>query len=114
MALLCRLWHRRHHEDNRFGEQSAGNNTSGGGREESVYDKALFRSKVDLEERVAGLTDKEYELYLLLVEGFTSKECAKLLNIRNSAEQAYMLEVFRKLKVSTRAELIINYRGVSK
>lgn len=114
MAPLYRLWHRRHQEDNRSGEQSTGKNSLGVSKGKSVYDKAVLRSMSGLEERVAGLTDKEYELYLLLVEGFTPKECAKLLNIRNSTEQASMREVFRKLMVSTRAELIITYRGIRK
>ena len=114
MSLLHRLWHRQHQKDDYDREQVTDKSTTEVSKEASAYDNALLRLGYDLEERVAGLTDKEYELYLLLVEGFTPKECAKLLNLRESAEQTYMLEVFRKLKVSTRAELIINYRGISK
>lgn len=63
--------------------------------------------------RVAKLTPREYDLYLLLLEGFTLKESAKQLTIKYSTANTHMTGIYRKLEVKSRPELIINYRGVN-
>lgn len=62
--------------------------------------------------RVAQLTPREHDLYLLLLEGFTLKESAKRLSIKYSTANTHMTGVYRKLGVKSRAELIINYRDI--
>ena len=62
--------------------------------------------------RVAQLTPREHDLYLLLLEGFTLKESAKQLSIKYSTANTHMTGVYKKLGVKSRAELIINYRDV--
>ncbi len=62
--------------------------------------------------RVAQLTPREHDLYLLLLEGFTLKESAKPLSIKYSTANTHMTGVYKKLGVKSRAELIINYRDV--
>lgn len=64
-------------------------------------------------ERIARLTPREYDLYLLLLEGFTLKESAKRLLIKYSTANTHMSGIYRKLGVKSRAELIINYRFVT-
>ena len=65
------------------------------------------------QERIAQLTPREYDLYLLLLEGFTLKESAERLLIKYSTANTHMSGVYRKLGVKSRAQLIINYRYVS-
>ena len=62
--------------------------------------------------RVARLTPREHELYLLLLEGFTLRESAEQLGIKYSTANTHMTGIYRKLGVRSRAELIINYRDV--
>ncbi|MGI6679675.1 MAG: helix-turn-helix transcriptional regulator [Dehalobacterium sp.] len=66
----------------------------------------------DKQSKVGKLTPRERDLYLLLLEGFTLKECAKQLSIKYSTANTHMTAIYKKLGVNTRAELIINYRGI--
>ena len=67
----------------------------------------------DRQIRIAQLTPREYDLYLLLLEGFTLKESAKQLSIKYSTANTHMTSIYKKLEVKSRAELIINYRGLN-
>ncbi|MPL99638.1 hypothetical protein SDC9_45856 [bioreactor metagenome] len=60
--------------------------------------------------RLAFLTPREHELFLLLLEGYTLKESAKRLSVKYSTANTHMTGVYKKLNVNTRAELIIHYR----
>jgi DNA-binding CsgD family transcriptional regulator len=64
-------------------------------------------------DRVAQLTPREYDLYLLLLEGYTLNESAKQLSVKYSTANTHMSAIYRKLGVSSRAELIINYHTVT-
>lgn len=109
MALLDRFLHRRHPENN-----PTVANSETGSKDMAENTAAFEESETDREKLVSGLTDREYDFYLLLVEGFSPKECAQMLKLRYSDAKACISELFLKLKVSTRAELIINYRGIRK
>ena len=61
-------------------------------------------------DKIALLTPREHELFLLLLEGFTLKEAAARLSVKYSTANTHMTSVYRKLNVNSRAELIINYR----
>ncbi|NMB97192.1 MAG: helix-turn-helix transcriptional regulator [Clostridiaceae bacterium] len=61
---------------------------------------------------VSSLTPREKDVYLLLIEGFTLKEIAKQLGLKYSTVNTHMTQIYRKLKVKSKAELIINYRNV--
>ncbi|SBV97928.1 hypothetical protein KL86CLO1_10976 [uncultured Eubacteriales bacterium] len=63
--------------------------------------------------RLSRLTPREHDLYLLLLEGFTLKEAAKQLSIKYSTANSHMSGIYKKLGVNSRAELIINYRGIN-
>ena len=108
MALLNRLLHRKAPEMKwtlKYGDN---------GSASMENTEAASNSEKDKKGLLAGLTDREYDLYLLLLEGYTPRECSDMLEIKYSVTKACIPEVFRKLKVSTRAELIINYRGITK
>lgn len=64
---------------------------------------------MDKAARVETLTPREKELCLLLVEGYTLRESAQQLNVQYSTANTHANGVYRKLGVSTRSELIINY-----
>lgn len=63
-------------------------------------------------ERVSRLTPREYQLYLLLLEGYSLKECADKLNVKYPTANTHMTSTYKKLGVKTRAELIIKYRDI--
>ena len=109
MALLDRFLHRWHPE---YNPSVASCET--GSKDMAENTAALEGSETDKEKLVYGLTDREYDFYLLLVEGFSPKECAQMLKLRYADVKACIPELFLKLKVSTRAELIIHYRGIKK
>lgn len=61
-------------------------------------------------QRIAMLTPRERELFLLLLEGYTLKESAKQLSVKYSTVNTHMTGIYKKLNVNSRAELIIRYR----
>lgn len=65
-------------------------------------------------ERLASLTPCEHDLFLLLLEGFTLQESAKQLSVKYSTANTHITGIYKKLKVNSRAELIIRYRDVVK
>lgn len=67
-------------------------------------------SKDILMQQVALLTPREHDLFLLLLEGYTLKEAAENLSIKYSTANTHMTGIYKKLKINTRAALIINYR----
>jgi len=65
--------------------------------------------EVSRQKKVALLTPREHELYLLLLMGYTLKESAQQLAIKYSTANTHMTGIYKKLEVNSRAELIINY-----
>jgi DNA-binding CsgD family transcriptional regulator len=63
-------------------------------------------------EKVSRLTPREYQLYLLLLEGYSLRECADKLNVKYPTANTHMTSTYKKLEVKTRAELIIKYRDI--
>lgn len=74
--------------------------------------KKLNISEEDKIRNIALLSNREYDVYLLLLEGYTLKESAKQLSIKYSTVNTHMTGIYRKLGVNSRAELIINYRNI--
>lgn len=70
------------------------------------------KQDADRNVRVAQLTPREHDLYLLLLQGFTLKESAQQLSVKYSTANTHMTSIYKKLGVKSRAELIINYRDV--
>jgi len=80
--------------------------------ESFVENKKLNINEDNKYKKVSLLTPREYEIYLLLLEGFPLKECAEQMSIKYSTANTHMTGVYKKLDINTRAELIINYRGI--
>lgn len=70
-------------------------------------------SSNEASERLALLTPRERNLFLLLLEGYTLKESAKKMDVKYSTANTHMTGIYKKLNVSSRAELIINYLNLS-
>jgi DNA-binding CsgD family transcriptional regulator len=114
MALIDRLKQMLYSEDQKIeGSASAGPPQGSSNSEASVYGKQLTNTESDRISLVITLTPREYDVYRLLVEGYTLKECAKELSVKYSTVNTHMTSLYKKLGVSTRAELIINYRGIN-
>ena len=62
-------------------------------------------------ERLVRLTRREKEVFELLVEGYTLKESADKLKLKYSTINTHVTNLYRKLGVRSRAELIILYRS---
>ena len=76
--------------------------------------KKLPLSDKEKEERVQSLTACEREVFFLLIEGFALKEAAEQAGIEYSTAKNHMAEIYRKLNVKGRDELIINYMDIGK
>lgn len=76
------------------------------------FGKELNITTEEKKKRISLLTQREYELYMLLLEGFTLKESANQLFIKYSTANTHMTGIYKKLGVNSRAELIINYRHI--
>jgi DNA-binding CsgD family transcriptional regulator len=90
----------------------SGLNDGNNGKDNTLANQADTGEKYDLK-RIGLLTPREYELFLLLIEGFTLKESAKQLSIKYSTANTHMTNIYKKLNVNSRSELIINYRNFS-
>lgn len=77
-----------------------------------ICDGPVVIGQDEKQTRVQKLTPREHDLYLLLLEGYTLKESAMQLSIKYSTANTHMSGVYKKLGVNSRAELIINYRGI--
>jgi DNA-binding CsgD family transcriptional regulator len=64
----------------------------------------------DKRKLISLLTPRETDLYYLLLEGYTLKEAAKVLSVKYSTANTHMTAIYKKLRVNSRAELIIKYR----
>jgi len=88
---------------------------SSSNKEKDNYEDIITKSKelnINKLNRVSLLTSREYELYALLLEGYSLKECAEQLSVKYSTANTHMTAVYKKLEVNTRAELIIKYRDI--
>jgi DNA-binding CsgD family transcriptional regulator len=80
----------------------------------SVYDSPIDDTEKEKEKLVSMLTAREADLYYLLLEGYTLKEAAKELSVKYSTANTHMTAIYKKLKVNSRAELIIKYRAIGR
>lgn len=77
-----------------------------------LYSKGLELSVMEKKELVKTLTPREKDTYLLLVEGYTLKEIAEQLSVSYSTANTHQANIYRKLGVNTKAEIIINFRNI--
>ena len=81
---------------------------------DEVHFNGMREPDIDNErlEKVSRLTPREYQLYLLLLEGYSLRECADRLNVKYPTANTHMTSTYKKLGIKTRAELIIKYRDI--
>lgn len=68
-----------------------------------------YSEKIKLIEK---LTSREYETFLILLEGNTLKICAEKMGVKHSTVNTYQNAIYKKLKVKNRANLIIEYKDI--
>lgn len=76
------------------------------------YGKMVYFSNEEKLNLVKSLTEWEMDVYLLLLEGYTVMETSHKLHIGYIVANKYQKLIFRKLKIITRSELIMNYRDI--
>ena len=89
-----------------------GNKTNSGCQNADKYNKP-FASKGDRWDRLATLTPREYEAFLILLEGYSLKKSAEAMGIKYPTMGTYSSVVSKKLKVKCRSELIIKYLSLA-
>ena len=72
--------------------------------------KAGFDNVEAYRQRTKQLTIMEYKIFMLLREGFSVKECSQRLNMKRREVKIYLKSIFKKLKVRSLVQLIIEYR----
>lgn len=79
------------------------------------YDSGNCRDTVSVEEkerRIESLSNREYEAYLILLEGYTLRYCAEQMGVKYPTANTYVNAIYRKLGVRSKAQLILNYRNI--
>lgn len=77
---------------------------------DAPYGKNLWLDDAEKKERASRLTPREHDVFLLLLEGYTLRETAGILGIAYSTANTHQMAIYKKLKVNSKAELIINFR----
>ena len=114
MALFDRLKHMLHTEDRSKDTDVSLEHEKMSSKElaRSVYENQKDFTVNEKQKLVNMLTPRETDLYRLLLEGYTLKESAKELSVKYSTANTHMTAINKKLKVNSRAELIIKYRSL--
>ena len=76
---------------------------------ESNFENTDDKSK---EDNIKNLTAREYEAFLILIEGYTLKFCAEKMGVKFSTINTYQNAIYKKLGVKNRAGLIIHYKDI--
>ncbi len=74
-----------------------------------LVQEAMASRRKDSE--LAGLTQREQEVYDLLIRGMMNKDIAETLTITNNTVKRHLKAIFEKLGVHTRSELIAKRKG---
>jgi len=75
-------------------------------------DEILLQPEDEKTQRVQSLSPREYETYLILLEGFTLRYAAEQMGVKYPTVNTYVNAIYKKLGVSSRAQLIINYKDI--
>ena len=67
----------------------------------------------EMMQKLASLTPREYEAYLILIEGHPLKESAATMGVKYPTMNTYSTSIYRKLGVRIRSELIVKYRSLT-
>ncbi len=71
----------------------------------SHFQSSARSSDQDSQEQVPHLTERETETLTYIVKGFSIRECAELMAISPHTVSGYVKDIYKKLQVSSRAEV---------
>jgi DNA-binding CsgD family transcriptional regulator len=71
------------------------------------------KEKLKKDTLIATLTNKEVEVFKILVEGYTMKEASKLLNVKYSTINSHTKAIYKKLSVNSRSQLILKFHNLT-
>lgn len=86
--------------------------------DEFIYEDKLTSNKFDEYDKndvteslklLKSLTQREYEVFLLLLEDYAFKECASILHVQYATINAHTTNIYKKLKVHSRPGLLMDY-----
>lgn len=80
------------------------------GRFRRAFSPERTKDNVPSNDKLSTLTAREYEAFLLLLEGYTLKFCAEKMGVKYSTANTYQNSIYKKLGVKKRARLIIEYK----
>ena len=60
------------------------------------------------------LTPREYETFLILIEGYTLRFAAEQIGVKYPTVNTYMTAIYKKLGISSRVQLILHYKDIRK
>ncbi|MDD3593576.1 MAG: response regulator transcription factor [Candidatus Gastranaerophilales bacterium] len=66
-----------------------------------------FNSKKEFKENHANLTEREYEVLKLIVDGMSNMEIAKTLNISEHTAKAHVCNIIQKMLVDDRTQVAV-------
>lgn len=75
----------------------------------SVFPSETMREYISLSQRIhpkKSLSDREYEIFILLVKGYGNLEITNMLNIQPGTVSTYKKRIFTKLKVENIPDLV--------
>lgn len=78
-------------------------------------DVILPRYKMNLEDYkkiISTLTPQEEKVYKEIVQGYNVEEISKKLNLTKNTISSYMKQIFKKLDVHSKVELIVTYGNI--
>ncbi len=58
------------------------------------------------------LTNREYEIVLLLAQGLSNKGIARRINVAEGTVKQHLHNIFEKFSIQTRAQLIVMFYSI--
>lgn len=59
-----------------------------------------------------SLTNKEYDVFKLLVDGYKMRDIAELLNVKYSTINEHTKNIYNKLNIHSQKDIIIKYHTI--
>jgi DNA-binding NarL/FixJ family response regulator len=64
----------------------------------------LTTKKINKQDLLGRLTNREKEIFKLLLQGYQNKEIASMLNLETSTIKTHLTKIYTKLNISKRTE----------
>lgn len=80
--------------------------------EENAGGELGEKTEREKQKRVESLTPREYEAYLILLEGYTLRYCAEQMGVKYPTANTFANAIYKKLGIKSKARLILDYRNI--